>query len=329
MSEHTSDGVSISTTSVPRPKKREQSQELPLGDVSKKDKVWDKHKANNDLVAQHYRNSGDEFQPYAQRMSICAELLEFRLIPSEFGTYSFKLSGARFCHVRHCPVCQWRRALRYKARAYQALPRVVADHPKSRWVFLTLTLKNCPIAELKETINLMNKAFIRMTKLKEWEPIKGWIKCLEVTRGRDGSAHPHYHVLLLTTSSYFSGLNYISQDKWSELWGKSLRIDYKPITHVRAIAKHHDPCVIIPECLKYTLKESDLTIDREWLIELTRQMHKVKAISVGGVLRQYMRELEQEPQDLIGNDEEGEVDEGSLYAAWRRQSKRYKIVTCD
>ncbi len=322
MSEHSSDGVSISTSSVPRPKKRDKSSDLELGEVSKRDKVWNKHKANNDLVAYHYRDS--EFHEYAQRMSTCSEMLEFRLVPSEAGVYSLKLGGARFCHVRHCPICQWRRALRYKARAYQALPRVVADHPGSRWLFMTLTLRNCELTQLRQTINLMHESFVRMTKLKDW-PAEGWIKSLEVTRGKDGSAHPHFHCLLMVKPSYFSGPNYLSSKKWSELWAKSLRIDYHPVTHVKAIAKHHDPRVIIPECLKYTLKESDLTIDREWLIELTHQMHKVKAISVGGVLRKYMKQLEQEPQDLIGDEGEREVDEGKLYCNWRRLEKKYRF----
>jgi hypothetical protein len=29
------------------------------------------------------------------------------------------LSASRFCRVRTCPVCQWRRSLMWKAKAYQ------------------------------------------------------------------------------------------------------------------------------------------------------------------------------------------------------------------
>jgi hypothetical protein len=40
-----------------------------------------------------------------------------------------------------------------------------------------------------------------------------------------------------------------------------------------------------------------------------------------------MRDLEQDPDDLIGKDEEEQgVDEGSLYFNWRRQEKRYRMV---
>lgn len=83
----------------------------------------------------------------------------------------------------------------------------------------------------------------------------------------------------------------------------------KPIIHISAIGKHHDPKIILPEILKYQVKESDLVVDREWFLELTRQMHQTRGIAVGGVLRGYMRELEEEPADLIGKDEESDVDE--------------------
>lgn len=205
------------------------------------------------------------------------------------------------------------------------LPKVVQDYPGSRWLFLTLTVKNCPITELKATLKWMHESFKRLTKLKVWT-IKGWIKSTEVTRGKDGLAHPHFHCLLMVSPSYFSGQDYISQAKWAELWQQCLRIDYKPMVHVRAIAKHNDPQVIIPEILKYQVKESDLVRDREWFLELTNQLHKTRAVAVGGILKDYLKELEEEPEDLIGeSDNPDPVDEGSLYFGWRRVQKQYKL----
>lgn len=213
----------------------------------------------------------------------------------------------------------------WKAKAHKLLPKVVHDHPKHRWLFLTLTVKNCPIGDLRDTLKWMHESFKRMTKLKAWK-IEGWIKSTEVTRGKDGSAHPHFHCLLLVSPSYFSGQDYISQEKWTELWQQSLRIDYKPMLHVRAIAKHNDPRIIIPEILKYQVKESDLVRDRDWFLELTRQLHKTRAVAVGGMLKQYLKELEEEPEDLIGeNETPDEVNEGSLYFGWKQVQKQYKL----
>lgn len=296
-----------------------------LADLSERDKPWDKHRSNADKVSMHYVNS--EFEDYATRVHFCSELLDFKLVPDqEEGIYKLKLSAARFCRVRHCPVCQWRRSLMWKAKAYKVLPKIVEQYPKHRWLFLTLTVKNCPIEDLRSTLDWMNESFKRLTKLKIW-PAKGWIKSVEVTRGKAGDAHPHFHCLLMVPPSYFSH-GYISQQKWVELWKQSLRADYEPVLDVQAVKKGSQPMQLIPELLKYCVKESDLTADREWFLELTRQLHKTRAVATGGILKTYLKELEQEPEDLIGEGEDGdvEVDEGHLYFAWKRKHKKYKMV---
>jgi len=214
----------------------------------------------------------------------------------------------------------------WKAKAHKILPKVVKHFPKHRWLFLTLTVRNCAIAELRETLGWMHKAFIRLTKLKEF-PAVGWIKSTEVTRGKNppGSAHPHFHVLMLVRPSYF-GVNYLSQAKWVQMWQKSLRVDYKPILDVQALKPNDSLVGLLAEVIKYSVKESDLTADRDWFLELTRQVHRTKAIAVGGILRDYMRELEVEPDDLVGEDNKGEVDEGHLYFGWKRKLKNYKLI---
>jgi len=56
-------------------------------------------------------------------------------------------------------------------------------------------------------------------------------------------------------------------------------------------------------------------------------MHKMKAVVTGGVLKEYLRQLENEPEDLIGKDEDAtEVDEGHLYFGWRSIEKKYRLV---
>jgi len=296
-----------------------------LSDLSKRDKPWDKHRANADKVTNFY--AGSEFQQLSDRIYYCSELLDFRLVPDcDQGEMKLKLDAARFCRVRHCPVCQWRRSLRWKARAYKVLPQIVAAYPTHRWLFVTLTLKNVPISKLRDTLTWMHESFKRLVKLKDF-PAIGWLKSTEVTRGKDGSAHPHFHCLLLVQSSYFSH-GYLKQADWCELWRKSLRIDYQPVVDVQAIKKGSQPMSLVPELLKYCTKESDLVCDRDWFLELTRQMHKLRCVATGGVLKQYLKELEQDPDDLIGKEEtaEKEVDEGHLYFGWKRRDKEYRLV---
>lgn len=295
-----------------------------LADISERDKPWDKHRSNADKVSGYYADS--EFEDYSTRIHFCSEFLDFRLVPEETeGALKLKLNSARFCRVRHCPVCQWRRSLMWKAKAYKILPKIVAEFPTYRWLFVTLTIRNCEIEKLRENLQWMHESFKRMTKLKDF-PAVGWIKSTEVTRGKDGSAHPHFHCLLMVQPSYF-GKNYMKQAEWVDMWQRSLRIEYKPVLDVQAIKKGQQPSTLVPELLKYCTKESDLTADREWFLELTRQMHKTRTIATGGVLKKYLKELEQEPEDLVGDDQQGEgqVDEGHLYFGWERKEKKYRL----
>lgn len=314
------DGIAISV-----PPQSSIDQDVNLSDISERDKPWDKHKGNADKVSEHYKNSN--YKRYSERVNLCAELLDFKLTPdADEGILKLRLSSARFCRVRQCPVCQWRRSLMWKAKTHKILPKVIEHFPKHRWLFLTLTIRNVEITELRDTLGWMHKSFIRLTKLKEF-PAVGWIKSTEVTRGKRpaGSAHPHFHCLLMVPASYFSGQQYLSQKRWSELWQQSARLDYEPMVDVRAVAKNHNPRELIPEILKYQVKESDLVTDREWFIELTNQLHKTRAVAVGGILRDYFRALEQEPTDLIGEGEEDSPDEGHLFFGWKKAKKKYKL----
>jgi plasmid rolling circle replication initiator protein Rep len=296
---------------------------LNLSDLSPKDKPWDKHRGFADRVGSHY--VGSRFDRYAERISFCSQLLEFGLNAAEDDTIRLKLRSAKFCRVRHCPVCQWRRSLMWKAKAYQVLPKIVSKYPDHRWLFMTLTQKNVPITELRETLTQMNKGFKRMVERKAF-PAIGWLRSMEVTRGRDGNAHPHFHCLLMVSRSYF-GRNYLKQSEWVQLWRESMRFGYNPVMDIQAVKEGTSPSSLVPELLKYCTKESDMVVDREWFLELTTQLHKMRAIATGGVLKEYLRELEDEPDDLIGesNDEVGE-DYGRLLFGWRRQEKRYKII---
>ena len=214
----------------------------------------------------------------------------------------------------------------WKAKAYKVLPKIIESYPTHRFLFITLTVKNINVTTLKESLKEMNTGFRRMSKLKAF-PAIGWLRSTEVTRGRNGSAHPHFHCLLLVPSSYF-GKNYVKQSEWVEMWRNSMRLDYNPILDVQAVKNGSTPMELIPELLKYCTKESDLVVDREWFLELTRQMHKMRAIATGGVLKEYLRELEEDPEDLIGEgDQDQQADESAqLFFGWKKGEGKYRLV---
>lgn len=207
-----------------------------LSDLSPNDKPWDVHKSQAVQVAGFLDQGQHSHQRQAARMRDCAQRLEFGWVLEslETGETRLRLKGARFCRVRHCPICQWRRALMWVSRFYHAFPRIYADHPEWRYIMLTLTVRNCSILELRRTVTEMNRAWDRLTKRKIW-PAVGYVRSLEITRGKDGSAHPHFHCLLAVSPSYFTGRKYLSTAKWAALWGEALRVDYTPICEVHAV----------------------------------------------------------------------------------------------
>ena len=308
---------------------RDTKQALALSELSDRDKPWDSHRSDSDTIASHYR--GTEYQKYSERIRDCSQLLDFLLTPDQSaGEYKLKLASARFCRVRTCVICTWRKSLMYRARAFKAIPPMVQDHPRMRFLFLTLTLKNCPITELRATITHLNRSFARLTKRKTWPGI-GYLKSVEVTRGRNGSAHPHLHVLVGVEPSYF-GRNYIRQDEWVKLWRQSLRVDYDPMLDVQALKPTDSMVGLLTEVIKYQVKPNDLLFaDRDWFLEYTSQIHRTQAIAFGGSFREYFRDFDREAtqDEMLGKvDESDEVDlsEGHLLFGWRRVEKKYRLL---
>lgn len=87
-------------------------------------------------------------------MNECSGHLQYsEMLNRETGEIGIKLKSARFCRVRHCPVCQWRKSLMWKARFYKALPDIEKQFKSARWMFLTLTVENCDVSEVREKSN--------------------------------------------------------------------------------------------------------------------------------------------------------------------------------
>lgn len=61
----------------------------------------------------------------------------------------------------------------WQARFYQSLPKIVTEHPAARWLFLTLTVRNCSIDALGETLTAMNAGFQRLKDRKEFRHVLG------------------------------------------------------------------------------------------------------------------------------------------------------------
>jgi len=342
---------------------------------SPKDKGFDKNKAfSGDIALILIESEEKSHQKHGKLITDCAQRLEFGwvLVSTETGECKLRLKLAWFCRVRYCPICQWRRALMWVSRFFDAFPRIYAAHPEMRYIMLTLTVRNCKISELRETIKQMNKAWERLTKRKGY-PAEGFVRSLEVTpekdlyqnskgeksdtpktgyslvrKARPDYCHPHFHILLAVPPSYFSR-NYLSKDKWAEFWQEAMRIDYKPVCDVRIVKPRKDKAPIevegielpesipdqmqvlmsaVTETIKYTTKPADMVKEKSWLLEMANQMRNVRSVALGGIFKKFLKETDDDMQDLI-TASETEADkaiknEGGVHFVYVGKIKRYQ-----
>jgi plasmid rolling circle replication initiator protein Rep len=214
---------------------------------------------------------------------------------------------------------------------------MISEHPSTRFIFLTLTVPNCAITELRETLQTMSKAFDRLMKRRDIKSsVLGYVRSMEVTRNPlTGFAHPHYHVLLAVKTTYF-GRDYISQAKWTDYWKESLGTIEDRIVHVKAIKpnpkRKNDPLGLassIMEVAKYCVKHTDMIIEKDWLIEMTTQLNATKHVVLGGLIKQYVNSSEPSEDDILdAHDHEEEEPESDdlVFFYWSKWSRKYLMT---
>jgi plasmid rolling circle replication initiator protein Rep len=298
-----------------------------------KDSKWDFHKSASQKISFFYQSDA-EFSSKASRVETCADLLKFQFIDTPEGESVLKLRSAQFCRVRLCPVCQWRRSMLWRAKLFQNLPTLLSEQPNLKFVFLTLTVQNCEIENLSETLKNMNSAFSRLRKLKKFTSVvKGYIKATEVTKSKDGKAHPHFHIILAVEPKFF-GRSFIKTSEWAEMWQSCLKVNYLPVCDARKIKVENgnlDSRAII-ETLKYTTKVETLVEDKDWFLELTRQLERKRFLDTGGIFKNLLKEdVSQEEMLLQESDDENsknqdEENQNSVFFGFNSNFQKYKKV---
>lgn len=262
------------------------------------------------LVAEYYWNSGiPEYQKYAERILNCSPSIDYRLeAKSSINGLEVipHVQRSRWCCCRFCLVCQKAKTNKWRAKLFKVFPSILMANPRAKFLFLTLTIKNCYLNELNSTISLMNKAWDKFARRRTF-PAYGYLRSLEITGPKemdDGSmgAHPHFHCLLMVEPSYFSSKNYLSQSAWADMWGQSLKVSYQPVIDIRRVkqlafrdrdSNQENPMVSsILEVCKYQLKPGELISSSEWLLGLTEQMARVRSVTVGGEISKFLSQNE-------------------------------------
>lgn len=308
------------------------SDKIYLSDYNSSDSVWDSHKESTEKISYYYASSKNSaHNKYSMRMDGCAEFLKFNFIDNEeTGESKLKLTQANFCRVRLCPVCQWRRSMAWRGRLFKKLPELLKEQSNLQFIFLTLTVKNCAITSLADTLTSMNKAWNRLVGRKEFKTsIQGFIRATEVTKSGE-QAHPHFHCILAVRKSYFKK-HYIRTSKWAELWQSCLQVDYLPVVDCRKIKQTGDQIEVkaVLETLKYTTKIKDLLESKDWFLELSNQLFKKRFISTGGCFKDVLKE-EVSNQEMITTEQQEEQnleeDLKAIFFGWYQPAKKYRKV---
>lgn len=280
------------------------------------------------LAADYMAIAYDEVNPdKAARIRDCAQWLSF--VRSEGG--GLKLHDARFCRVRLCPICQWRRSLKTAAQMYKILD--VASSQGYVFLFLTLTVKNCWSFELDSQLTALLRSFNKLTRYKAFtDVVRGYYRGCEITfNATDNSYHPHLHCILAVKSTYFKGTKYMSQKAWTELWKKALGVDYTPIVNVK---KCYGGTKSVAEACKYCVKPSDVLQFEDWDLTvhavqtLDAAIARRRFVGLGGIFKEIHKQLQlddMEDGDLIRNDDSDEktISDDEIFFFWNGFRKNY------
>lgn len=306
-----------------------------LKDISKngKDRKWKQRKLQNIKLAERLETLGiKNFESVYQ----CAEVLRFQ----EQEDSSLKLYQAWFCKNRQCPICNWRRSLKYSAQISKIIDKAIQKYQKSNFLFLTLTQKNCVGEELDKTLKEMHKSFnllMRYAKVKK--NLLGFVRATEVSYNTiREDYHPHMHVLLMVSNTYFKNKkNYITQEEWVQLWQRAMKLDYEPSVDIRRVYDKKGKGIVsaIQETAKYPVKPMDIEVtDENELLQVTYDLYhglkRKRLLSFGGIFKEIKNELgldDVEDGDLVNvDDDEQEATLGKeIVAQWCWERSNYYI----
>lgn len=211
---------------------------------------------------------------------------------------SHKIRSTNLCRDKICPVCRWRLALKRYAQMISVCDVLREEYPNAKYCFLTLTIKNCKVQELGETLKRMAKAWNRILQRKiAKENIQGWARSVEITYNRHtGEMHPHYHVIIMLNN----GRDIIANDI-ATAWKKALDLNYTPIIDIRDIkqGKETDIGGAVCETFKYSIKDNDLNdMPISIFAQFVAQVNGMRATAFGGEIRKIRAELGLTDKDM-------------------------------
>ena len=268
---------------------------------------------------------------FVERVVSCGDTLRF--IQNQDG--NLKLYQAYFCKNKLCPMCNWRRSMKYSYQTSRIVDEAIKQSPKGRFLFLTLTVKNVEGKALNSTISQLTKSFDRLFKrAKVQKNLLGYLRSVEVTHNEnDKTYHPHIHVLMMVRPSYFqSKKDYITQKEWSDMWSQSLKVDYVPMIDIRTVKETGKGLRgAVLETAKYPTKPIKLDIENKQVVDdLYNGLYRKRQLGYGGLFKAIKKQLaldDAENGDLVHtSDDKENISKGTeIVAIWNANKQNYYL----
>lgn len=198
-----------------------------------------------------------------------------------------KILKINACNQKYCPICQNRRAAKESIRIGKAMKLMsVLGYD---FYFLTLTVKNVPISDFKETVSRLQKAFNRFIKYKDIkDQFKGYLNKFEFTRNwSTGEFHPHFHVLIAVKSGVIldSHKLYLLWEKANRVVGNQEDMDERAFN----LQKVTDADKASKELSKYVAKSTDVMFSDYDFIEILNSTFGLKVSNSGGLIKNILK----------------------------------------
>jgi len=299
------------------------------------------------------------YEKRAGNVKFCGTALEFKPIDEELK----RLIKANFCRVPLCPMCQWRKSIRVFTEVSEVMRVVQLRNVNYVPLFLTLTVKNCAVGDLKATLDSMFDGWHEFMKHKLRVMVKGWFRSLELTYDGDefitakryreakkyyderglkpgdknlnyNTIHPHFHAVLLVERRYFKSDDYMHTRDWVKLWRQSARLDYDPICDIRRVKASKEQRNQVGDIAKYTYKDAEILTDKladkekdEVVQSLSSALHGRRLYAYGGVMKEIAAELRLEENKIEYTDEVNpELVKMILSYRWDFGISNYRLV---
>ncbi|WP_347229895.1 protein rep [Streptococcus thermophilus] len=268
---------------------------------------------------------------FVERVISCGDTLQF--IQNQDG--NLKLYQAYFCKNKLCPMCNWRRSMKYSYQTSRIVDEAIKQSPKGCFLFLTLTVKNVEGEALNSTISQLTKSFDRLFKrAKVQRNLLGYLRSVEVTHNENNKTyHPHIHVLMMVRPSYFqSKKDYITQKEWSDMWSNSLKVDYTPMIDIRTVKETGKGLRgAVLETAKYPMKPIKLDVENKQVVDdLYNGLYRKRQLGYGGLFKTIKKQLaldDAENGDLVHtSDDKENISKGTeIVAIWNANKQNYYL----